>query len=110
MSQDSAFRPSGNTVLVAATSSTASIATNWSTGNMSQCWVSNQSTLAVWLAWGSSTIQAGIPTTALPCQGLALPSTVSRCFTLGPNNNAAWISAVTSAGSASIYVTPGIGF
>lgn len=110
MSQDSAFRPSGNTVLVVASSSTSALATQWNTGNMSQCWVSNQSTLAVWLAWGSSTINAAIPTTGTPCQGLALPSTLSRCFTIGPNNNAAWISAVTSAGTANIYVTPGVGF
>ena len=110
MSQDSAFRPSGNTVLVVATSSTGQTPTLWSTGNMSGCWVSNQSTLAVWLAWGSSAIAAGIPTTAAPCAGLALPSTLSRCFTLGPNNAVAWISAVTSGGSANIYVTPGYGF
>lgn len=110
MSFDSAFRPCGNTVLVVATSSTGQLATNWSTGNMSQCWVSNQSTLAVWLAWGSSTVAASIPTTGTPSLGLALPSTLSRCFTVGPNNNVAWISAVTSGGSANIYVTPGIGF
>jgi hypothetical protein len=110
MSQDSAFRPSGNTVLVVATSSTGQLPTQWNTGNMSACWVSNQSTLAVWLAWGSSTAAAVIPTTGTPSQGLALPSTLSRCFSLGPNNALAWISAVTTGGSANIYVTPGIGF
>jgi hypothetical protein len=110
MSFDSAFRPSGNTVLVVATSSTGQPATQWTTGNMSQCWVSNQSTLAVWLAWGPSSVSAGIPTTAAPCLGLALPSTLSRCFTLGPNDSVAWISAVTSGSSAAIYVTPGVGF
>jgi hypothetical protein len=110
MSLDSAFRPAGNTVLVIATTSTSAQATQWSTGNMSGCWVSNQSTLAVWLAWGSSTINASIPTTAAPSQGLALPSTLSRCFTIGPNNNAAWVSAVTTGATANIYVTPGIGF
>ena len=110
MSQDSAFRPVGNTVLVAATSSTGQAATKWNTVGMSGCWVSNQSTLAVWLAWGSSSVAASIPTTLTPSLGLALPSTLSRCFSLGPNDNLAWISAVTTGGSANIYVTPGIGF
>lgn len=112
MSFDSAFRPTGLTVLVVGTSSTAGtrVATQWSTGNMSGCWVVNNATVPVYLAWGSSTVQANIPTTGIPNTGLALLSTMGKAFQIGPNNNAAWIDACTSAGSANIYVTPGIGF
>lgn len=110
MSFDNAFRPAGPTKLVIATSSTGATPTQWSTGGMPTCWCVNQSTVPVYLAWGSSTVTAGIPSTGTPIEGLVLPSTISRCFQIGPNNSAAWISAVTSAGSANLFVTPGYGF
>ena len=112
MSQDSAFRPSGNTVLVVATSSTGTAATNWSTGNMSGCYVSNGSTQPVYIAFGSSLVAAAQPTTSTPALGLAVPSSTAKCFTFGPNTaNAGWISVVTSGGSSAlVFVTPGIGF
>lgn len=111
MSLDSAFLPLGNTVLVAASSSTAGTPTQWNTGNNSGCWVANGSTIGVYLAFGTSLVQAAQPTTTLPCPGLALPSSSAKAFTVGPNvTNYGWISAVTSAGSALVYVTPGLGF
>ena len=112
MSMDSAFRPSGNTVLVVATSSTGTAATNWSTGNQHQCWISNGSTTMVYIAFGSSLVAAGQPTTAIPTLGLALPSSSSHAFTFGPNTaSAGWVSVVTSAGSSAlVFITPGIGF
>ena len=114
MSMDSAFRPAGNTVLVAATSSTGIAPTNWSTGNMPNAFVTNASSVSAWIAFGSSAASgfASIPTTSTPSLGIQIPSSSYRCFTFGPNTaNCGWISAVTSAGaSASIFVTPGIGF
>lgn len=78
---------------------------------MSQCWIANQSTLPVFLAWGTSSVQATVPSTGTPSLGLCLPSTYSKVFTVGPNpSNAGWLSAATSAGTANIYVTPGVGF
>ena len=111
MSQDSAFRPQGNTVLVAATSSTGQAATNWAPGNQSQCYVANISAVPVYLAFGTSNVAVSLPTTGTPSLGLALPSSGYRCFTFGPNTaNAGWISAMTTNGSASVFVTPGTGF
>ena len=112
MSQDSAFRPAGPTVLVNASSSTAGTATQWSTGNMDQVYICNGSTRAIYLAFGSSTVQAAVPTSAVPSYGVAMPSSSSRCFTFGPSiSNAGWISVVTSLdSSASVFITPGKGF
>lgn len=111
MSQDSAFRPSGPTVCVATTVSTATAPTQWSTGGMATCYVSNPNSVPVYLNFGSSTIQAAIPTTATPFNGLCLPSSGYRCFTVGPSTSqSAWVTGVTSAGQANVFVTPGIGF
>ena len=111
MSFDNAFRPTGNTVLVIATSSTGTAATQWSTGGMPTCFCVNASTAPVYLAWGSSLVTAGIPSTGTPIQGLVLLSTLSRCFQIGPSPSASgWVSAVTSGGSANVYITPGVGF
>lgn len=113
MSQDSAFKPAGPTVLVVGTSSTSGAnATQWSTGNQSQCWVQNGSTTTLYIAFGSSSVIAAQPTTSLPCVGLALPSSFGRCFTIGPSTSqCAWVAAATSAGSSALlFVTPGVGF
>ena len=113
MSFDNAFRPSpadAGTRLVVATTSTAGTATQWSTGGMPTCFVVNNGTVPVYLAWGSSTVQAQVPTTSA-AGGLALLSTLSRCFQLGPNaTNVGWVSAITTAGFANCYITPGYGF
>ena len=112
MSLDSAFRPSGPTVLVVATSSTGTAPTQWATGNQMGCYIANGSTTMVYVAFGSSTVAAGQPTTAAPGLGLAMPSSTARAFTFGPNTaNAGWVSIVTSAGSSAlVFVTPGHGF
>lgn len=77
---------------------------------MAGCWVVNGGTVPVYLAWGTSSVQANIPSTALPNTGLCMLSTMGKAFQLGPNSNVAWIDACTSAGSANVYVTPGVGF
>lgn len=99
-----AFQPNGNSVLVAASSSTASTPTQVCAGNQQGMWIANNSTIPVYLAIGSSSIQAACPTTAVPCAGLSLPAGQCRPFTTSP---AGWLSAATSAGSALVSATPG---
>ncbi len=105
---DNSFRPAGNTILIAVTSSTATTATACSTGNMVALYVSNPSTSQVFIAFGSSSVQAGNPTTA-GVVGMSWPSAFAQVVNVGPSPAQAWLSACTSAGSASIYVTAGTG-
>jgi len=100
-----AFQPAGPTALIAATSSTASAATQVCTGSQQGMFLSNPSTVPVYFATGaSSAIQAAQPTTALPCPGACLPPSGTQTVTVAPQG---WLSAVTSAGSASLFATPG---
>jgi hypothetical protein len=99
-----AFQPSGNTALVAASSSTASTPTQVSTGSQQGMYVSNASTVPVYVAAGSSTIQAAQPTTAVPCPGLCINPGEGLALATPP---AGWLSAATSAGSALVFATPG---
>lgn len=101
-----AFLPMGNTVLIAATSSTASTPTQVSTGHQQGMYVVNASTagLPVYIAFGSSSVQAACPTTAVPCVGLCLQPGQGQPFVTPP---AGWLSAATSGGSASVFATPG---
>lgn len=99
-----AFQPSGNTALIAASSSTASTPTQVSTGSQAGMYVANPSTIPVYLAFGSSLVQAACPTTAVPCPGLCLAVGDARPFATPP---AGWLSAATSAGSALVFATPG---
>jgi hypothetical protein len=107
-----AFQPSGITKLVAASSSTSVAATQVCTGSEQGMFVSNPSTVTIYLAFGSSTISAAAPTTAVPASGLCLPAGTKHAFaTPGSPAAVGWLSAVTSAGSAApgIFATPGFG-
>lgn len=77
---------------------------------MSGCWVVNTSTAPLYIAWGSSTVQANVPTTAIPNTGLCVLSTMGKAFQIGPNNNAAWCDICSTAGTVNAFVTPGVGF
>jgi hypothetical protein len=101
-----AFQPSGPTCLVAASSSTASTPTQVSTGNQQGMHIVNASTatLCVYVAAGSSTVQAACPTTAVPAVGLCIPAQGYVNISSPP---AGWLSAATSGGSASVFATPG---
>lgn len=105
-----AFQPQGNTVLVAATSSTSVAPTQISTGNASGAYIANPSTaLAIYCAIGSSTVSASCPTTSAP-GGMCIPFGTARTVTIAPSSNLNWISAVTSGGAANgLFVTPGFG-
>lgn len=106
-----AFQPQGNTVLVAASSSTASTATQWSTNNgIFGVRCVSGSTIPVYCAFGSSLVQAAAPTTTLPCVGTPImPNQPTAIFSITSNPTYSWVSAATTAGSALLFVTPGFG-
>jgi hypothetical protein len=109
MSNDS-FRPAGNTVLLSVTTSTALGPTQWNATSMPAAYVANNSTNAVYLAFGSSAAPAAsVPTTG-GAASVCLLAGESRVFGPGPGiTNKGWLSAVTSAATASLYVTAGTG-
>lgn len=106
-----AFYPQGNTVLVAASSSTAVAATQISTGSVAGVFLSNPCTIPLYVGIGSSSVAAGQPTTAAPCPGLCLPPGTDRPLSIPTAITNCWISAVTSAGTAApgLFATPGMG-
>lgn len=103
------FQISNATKLVAASSSTGLAATQVCTGNEQGMFVSNPSTVSIYLAIGSSSVAAAMPTTAAPAPGACLPPSASRAFSVPGSNG--WLSAVTSAGAAApgLLATPGFG-
>lgn len=105
------FRASGNTVLVAASSSTGLAATQISTSSVGGVYLANPSTVAIYVAIGSSSVAAAQPTTGIPATGMCLPNGASRTVFAPPNPDRCWISAVTSAGTAApgLFATPGFG-
>jgi hypothetical protein len=103
-----AFQPQGNTALVAASSSTSVAATQVCTGGQQGMFLSNPSTITIYVGVGSSSIAAGQPTTATPCPGLTMPGGTQRALTVC-GSSFGWVSAVTSAGTAApgLFATPG---
>jgi hypothetical protein len=107
------FAPSGNTVLIVATSSTGVAATQMaSTPGVSHVLrVSVPSTsgvgVPVYLAFGSSSVAASVPTTAGSAGIPVMAGVRAAMFTVSPSTANNWVSAVTSAGSVNLYITPG---
>lgn len=107
-----AFMPQGNTYLVAASSSTSVAATQWSTVNGKMgLYLSNPSSVTIYCAFGSSSVQASMPSTSTPSAGFAIRSASDRSLNLTSNPTNSWLSAVTSAGTATpgLLITPGFG-
>jgi hypothetical protein len=99
----------GPTVLVLASSSTASTATQVSTGFLQAgVFVTNGSSVNIYVTFGTSTVQAAQPTTTLGCAGACFPPSAVRMLDIGPSPTGSWCSAATSAGSATLYVTPAV--
>jgi hypothetical protein len=99
------FQPSGATALIAASSSTASTPTQVSTGGQQGMYIANPSTVPVYFATGqTSAVLAAVPTTAVPTAGLCIPAGQGKDITTPPGG---WLSAATSAGTASVFATPG---
>jgi hypothetical protein len=103
------FKPQGNSKLILVSSSTGQVAQQISSAYVPATLLSNPSTVAIYIALGSSSVAAGQPTTATACVGLCLPAGRERVFGLGPSPTVSWCSAVTSAGSALLFSTPGSG-
>lgn len=105
-----AFQIQGATVLVAASSSTGLPPTQVSANFVTGALLVNPSTVPIYVAFGSSSIAASVPTTSLPGFGACIRAGADRAFNIGPSPiNSQWCSAVTSAGAASpgLLVTPG---
>jgi hypothetical protein len=103
-----AFQPSGTTKLIAASSSTAGgEVTQVSTGSQPGMHIVNASTatVPVYVATGAtSAVQAACPTTTVPSVGLCIPAQGYVNLSTPPGG---WLSAVTSAGTAAVFATPG---
>ena len=108
--QLNSFQPTGLTKLVAASSSTGLAATQVCTGSEQGLYLANPSTVPIYLAMGSSSVAAAVPTTGAPGFGLCIPAGVQRTLNV-PGSNFGWLSAVTSAGAAApgLFATPGLG-
>lgn len=102
-----AFQVSALVTSKAVLASTAVVATQVCTGGQQGMYVANPSTIAAWLAAGSSSIQAAIPTTATPGLGICLPAGQQFTFAVAPGS---WLSAASSGNAAVIYATPGNAF
>ena len=101
-----AFLPQGATKLLSVSTSTAIDATQVCTGGQQGMYIANPSTNAVYLAFGSSSVGASLPSTGTASAGLCLPNGAAGTFRTPP---AGWLSAVTSAGTATVYATAGEG-
>lgn len=99
------------TKLVAATSSTSVAATQVCTGSEQGMYLSNPSTVSLYVSIGSSSVSAAQPTTGTPATGICLPAGAVRVFGTPGAPTLGWLSAVTSAGSAApgLFATPGFG-
>lgn len=101
-----AFQQRSTTKCIAA-SSAGSAAVQVSTGSEQGMFLSNPTTLPVYVIdGGSSSVAASFPTTSTPAKGLCIPAGLAGAFVTDPGG---WLSAATSAGSANIFATPGFG-
>lgn len=102
-----AFMPRATTKLVAASSSTSGAeVTQVCTGSEQAMYIANASTTPVYLATaGTSVVQATVPTTATPATGQCIPNGAPPLLIVTPPGG--WLSAVTSAGAANVFATPG---
>lgn len=100
-----ASSPGGLTsAIVASSAGSAPVQVN--TGSQQGMWIGNPTTSPVYIADGSSGIQAAYPTTSTPGAGLCIPAGLAGPFTVDPHG---WLSAATSSGTATIFATPGFG-
>ncbi len=90
--------------IVASSAGSAPVQVNQ--GSQQGMWVANPTTLPVYIADGTSSIQASFPTTSTPGAGLCIPAGLAGPFTVDPHG---YLSAATSAGTATIFATPGFG-
>lgn len=100
-----AFQPQGNTSLIAATT-TASAGIQPSTGAIVGMRVATVGSGPAYLAFGSSTVAAALPTTSTPGAGFPIQPNSVETFNFAPNT---WLSAITTGGTVQVYATAGFG-
>jgi hypothetical protein len=100
-----AFLPQGNTTVIAVTT-TASTGQQPSDGNIQGVLITNIGTVTAFVAFGGSDVSAAIPTTSTPGSGFPILPNTAQTFSVRPDF---YVSAVTSAGTCSLYATPGAG-
>jgi len=106
---DKAFHASGNTIaLTASTASSASSRTAISVdGSSPQVMIANDSTSWAAVSFGSSTVEASLPTTTTPYAGYMAAPGIN---TFAHPGKATYVAAVVGAGATgTVYVTPGAG-
>lgn len=96
-----AFSPTGATVSLAVTTTTGSVALTAPGGSGgSDVRLYNAGGSLVFVAFGSSTVQAAV--TSLP-----LPAGQTEVFSVGPGST--HVAAITASGTATLYATTGRG-
>ena len=111
------FQITGNTVLVAASSSTGLAPTQLSTSpgvvqGVRLCYPTTAGTgVPIYVAFGSSSVAASVPTTSAPSAGFPVPAGGQVTLYASGSLTYNWLSAVTSAGTAApgLFATPGYG-
>lgn len=105
MSLDAFYPGTGNTSVVQATT-TATTAFQPSSGSHSGSRIACIGSVVAYIAVGSSDVTAVAPTTSTPSNGIPLLPNSAETFSLKPNY---YLSAITTSGTALIYMTPGMG-
>lgn len=107
MSQLDPFKPNGNTFQITASTATGQLSTAACYGTAMR--VVNQSTsVPVYVAFGSSAVQAVVPSSATPGVGSPVLPQTSQVF--GMTGSQTWMSVIaSSAAGASVNYTPGTG-
>lgn len=105
MSHMHSFMPEGATSLIAVTS-TPSTAAQISSGNVAGVLITNLGSVVAYIAMGSSTVSAALPSTSAPATGSPVLPNSAATYEVRPGF---YLSAVTSAGTAALYATPGSG-
>lgn len=68
--------------------------------------ITNTGSVDAWIALGTSTVVAAIPTAGTPANGTIIRA--GAIYTLA-KNNAAYITGITSSSTASLYISQGYG-
>jgi len=102
------FKPSGTTKLINATTAGA-VLTQVCTGGEEGVFISNPSTVPAYIAFGSSSIVAAVPTTGTPATGLCLLGQGERTFWMPGGAAHGYLDAISTAGTVPLFATPGIG-
>ena len=105
MSLDAFYPHTGNTSVALATT-TASTAIQPTDGNVGGCRLVNIGSVVAYVAFGGSDIVSVAPTTTTAANGIPLLPNSGETFSVKPDF---YLSAITTSGTALIYVTPGMG-